>query len=192
MTEKPLPERVSSENMNGARFSRMLEGGDRRSIGNSNQVVARILKRPSRFRELIECLWSDDPIVRLRAADATEKVSVEKPQWLAPFKAELLGLADETTQAELRWHLALMLPRLPLTPLERGRVTVRLRNYLGDRSSIVKTCAIQGLAELATGDATLEANMIELLKKVSSTGTPAMKARSRKLLKQLEKRQQEE
>jgi hypothetical protein len=170
--------------MKSVAFSRILQGGDRRSIGNSNAVVARVLQQPNRVSELIECVWSDDPIVRMRAADATEKISVQKPSLLKAFKAELLGLADEATQAELRWHLAQILPRLPLTRVERGRVIARLREYLQDHSSIVKTFALQGLAELAEGDPTLESEMTELLEKVCRTGTPAMKARSRKLKKQ--------
>jgi hypothetical protein len=170
-------------------FMQLLSGVDRRSIGKSNQAVAQILKRPDRLAELIECMWGDDAIIRMRAADAAEKVSVQKPELLAPFKAELLGYADETTQAEMRWHMALMLPRLPLTPGERERARVRLREYLSDRSSIVKTCALQGLAELAMGDAAREGEMIDLLQKVGRTGTPAMKARSRKLLLRLQKQQ---
>jgi hypothetical protein len=168
-------------------FMQLLSGGDRRSIGKSNQVVAQILERPDRFAELIE--WSDDAIVRMRAADAAEKISVQRPELLAPFKAELLGCADETTQAEIRWHMALMLPRLPLSAGERERARVRLREYLSDRSSIVKTFALQGLAELAMGDAAREGEMMDLLQKVGRTGTPAMKARSRKLLLRLHKRQ---
>lgn len=170
--------------MKSAALNRILQGGDRRSIGNSNLVVAQILRQPDRLSELIECLWSDDPIVRMRAADATEKVSVQRPGLLKRFKPELLGLADEATQAELRWHLAQILPRLPLTRVERGRVMARLREYLQDHSSIVKTFALQGLAELAEGDPMLESEMTELLEKVCRTGTPAMKARSRKLIKQ--------
>ena len=173
--------------MKHVRFSLALQGGDRRSIGNSNQVAARILQQPDRLSELIECLWSDDPVVRMRAADAAEKISVQRPGLLKPFKAELLGLADETTQAEVRWHLALMLPRLPLTRLQRARAIAQLRQYLNDRSSIVKTFALQGLAELAKGDASLEGEMADLLEQCCRTGTPAMKARSRKLLKQFQK-----
>ncbi len=169
-------------------FSRILQGGDRRSIGESNQVAASILRSPQRLPELIECLWSEDPIVRMRAADTAEKVSVKRPDLLHPCKAELLGLADEATQAELRWHLALMLPRLSLTAAERGRAKSTLQRYLSDRSSIVKTFALQGMAELAKGDVSSEAEMIDLLERACRTGTPAMKARSRKLLKQFQKK----
>ena len=188
MKERPRREEGGPrQGMKRAPFSWMLQGGDRRSIGRSNLVAARILGQPHRLAELIECLRSDDPVVRMRAADAAEKVSVQKPQFLKPFKAELLRLADQTTQAELRWHLALMLPRLPLRPSERERVMGRFRDYLRDRSSIVRTCAIQGLTELSMGDPTLEPGMIRLLKKARRSGTPAMKARSRRLLEQLHK-----
>lgn len=172
-------------------LSAMLAGGDRRSIGHSNQVVARVLEKPESFPELIECLWSDDPVVRMRAADAAEKVSLKRPDLLKPFKAELLGLADETTQAEVRWHLALMIPRLPLTRADRERAIARLRDFLNDRSSIVKTFALQGLVELSQGEsnrrAEMQAEIMDLLQQFCSKGTPAMKARSRKLLKQLQK-----
>ncbi|MGA8030301.1 MAG: hypothetical protein WB992_24420 [Bryobacteraceae bacterium] len=100
-------------------FSLMLRGGDRRSIGSANELAALVLKEPESFPQLIECLWSDDPVVRMRGADAAEKVSLQRPDLLKPFKAELLGLADETIETELHWHLALMIPRLTLGRLER-------------------------------------------------------------------------
>jgi len=165
----------------------ILGGGDRRSIGKSDQVAAQILRQPNRFPELIESLWDDNAVVRMRAADAAEKISQREPNLLVPFKAELLGLAEETDQAELRWHLAAMLPRLPLTARERGRAVTTLRNYLEDHSSIVKTFAIQGLADLAKGNVNLESEMTDLLQQCCRTGTPAMKARSRRLLRQFEK-----
>ncbi|HTS35947.1 MAG TPA: hypothetical protein VMH04_09765 [Candidatus Solibacter sp.] len=166
-------------------FSKKLAGGDRRSIGNSNELVAAVLQRPELFPKLIEHLWSNDPIVRMRAADAVEKVSVKRPELLQAFKEELLGLADEATQAELRWHLALMLPRLHLTPAERMRAVSTVRPYLDDPSSIVRTCALQGMADLAEGNRKIEAEVVGFLEKALRNGTPAMKARARKLMARL-------
>jgi hypothetical protein len=173
--------------MKPAPLSQLLQGGDRRSIGNANKIAAQILRDARPLPELIECLWSDDPVVRMRAADAAEKISISRPDLLGPFKAELLGLASEATQAELHWHLALLLPRLTLTKSERERARTTLQRYLSDRSSIVKTCALQGMAELSKGEAQEEAEMLDLLEQVTRTGTPAMKARSRKLMKQFQK-----
>lgn len=163
----------------------MLSGGDRRSIGRSDAAVKLVLRHPDRFAELVECLWGEDPVLRMRAADAAEKVSANKPRLLDRHKAELLGLLAEAEQIELRWHLALMIARLPLTAPERQRATEALECYLDDRSSIVKTFALQGLADLARSDAAFCPHVKQLLENAAHRGTPAMKARARKLLKQL-------
>lgn len=163
----------------------LLRGSDRRSIGRSNEVVQLVLREPRRFADLIKCLWNDDPLVRMRAADAAEKISVAKPGLLKPFKVELLGLLCETEQIELRWHLALMLPRLTLTGLERDRAVAGLQRYLEDRSSIVRTCALQALVELSRRDSSLRELARKTLEGSLRTGTAAMKARSRKLLKEM-------
>ena len=163
-----------------------LKGGDRRSIGRANQVAAIIANKPQLFPELVSSLWSDDPVVRMRAADAAEKVSRKQPQLLRPHKRELLGLLGEAEQAELRWHLAAMVPRLGLTASERCRAAATLERFLQDRSSIVKASALQGLADLAMNDHEMRAGVVEKLREASRKGTQAMRARSRKLLAKLE------
>jgi hypothetical protein len=164
----------------------MLKGGDRRSIGKASQTAKLVSSDPQRFAELLECLWNENPIVRMRAADAAEKVTVTRPELLNPHKQELLGLLAEAEQIELRWHLALMVPRLALTGPERERAAAALQHYLQDRSSIVKTFALQGLADLAKQDASLREPVRRTLEESLRTGTPAMKARARKLLKELQ------
>ena len=163
----------------------LLSGGDRRSVGRSDSVVTTVLAQPALFRSLIQGMWDKDPIVRMRAADAAEKASLKKPELLRPFKAELLGLLAEANEQELRWHLAQMVPRLALTASERAQAASLLRTYLDDRSSIVKTFAMQALADLADADETLLPETIELLHQLTRTGTPAMRARGRRLLARL-------
>jgi len=167
---------------------KLLEGGDRRTIGRSDEVAAMVSKNPGLFPQLITGLWSSDPLVRMRAADAAEKFTRENREFLQPYKKELLGLMAETRQQELRWHLAAMIPRLRLSARERQRAASLLESYLEDRSSIVKTSALEGLADLARHDASLQPKVIELLRESIRNGTPAMKARSRKLVLQLEGR----
>lgn len=122
----------------------------------------------------------------MRAADAAEKITVTQPELLKSHKQELLGLLDEAEQIELRWHLALMVPRLELSEPERARTAAALQRYLEDRSSIVKTFALQGLADLARQDARLRETAKRILEESLRTGTAAMKARARKLLKELQ------
>ena len=122
----------------------------------------------------------------MRAADALEKISREHPVLLQAYKAQLLALAAETTQQEVRWHLALMIPRLRLTISECRRVAELLQRYVEDRSSIVNTFAMQGLSDLTRQDATLRPMVLELLRALTRSGTPAMRARGRILLGQME------
>jgi hypothetical protein len=164
----------------------MLRGGDRRSIGKSNQIAKLVLAEPKRFAELVACLWEEDPLVRMRAADAAEKVSLKRPELLKPHKGELLGLLAEAEQIELRWHLAAIVPRLDLSAPERRLAAAALQHCLEDRSSIVKTFAMQGLVDLARLDPGLRETAKQILEEALLTGTPAMKARARKLLKGLQ------
>jgi hypothetical protein len=166
----------------------LLGGGDRRSIGRADEVAARVAKAPQLFPQLIAALWSEEPTVRMRAADATEKVTRINPGLLGAHKKELLGLLAEVIDKESRWHLAVIVPRLFLNARERQRAASLLREYLKNRSSIVKTFALQGLADLSENDASLRTAVLELLRAGARTGTPAVKARSRKLLLNLEQK----
>jgi hypothetical protein len=165
----------------------LLEGGDRRSTGRSDRVAAAVSNDPRLLPKLISGLWSPNPLVRMRAADAAEKVTRKNPGLLTPYKKELLGLMTEATQQELRWHLAAMIPRLPLNATERQLAMSVLNGYLEDRSSIVKTFALQGLVDLADADASIRSGVIDILRDATRNGTPAMKARGRKLLLRLER-----
>jgi len=166
-----------------------LRGGDRRSIGEAGRVAALASHDKKTFRKLVKALWDEDPLIRMRAADAIEKASAQNKNkdLLQPFKRELLGLLAEATQQELRWHLAQMIPRLELTRQERSRAAEALRVYLDDRSSIVKTWALNALAELVMQDDSLGPEVIELLRHAVRSGTPAMRARAKHLLRRLDR-----
>src|ERR1035441_1582065 len=99
----------------------LAEGHHRLSIGRCREVAALVLAHPRKVAQMIECLWDEDPGVANRAADALEKLSCERPAVLVPWKSSLLGLLAEVTQNKLRWHLALIVPRLALNPPECRR-----------------------------------------------------------------------
>lgn len=161
-----------------------LTGGNRGSIGRSNEVVAAVLARPALFPALFAGFSNDDPVIRMRAADAIEKITTQRPELLQPFKRKLLAIAGGSDQQEVRWHSALMLPRLTLTRAERAVVRDILFDYLRDKSSIVKTFAMQALWDLAAADPKLKAQIIPLIEELTLVGTAAMRARGRKLLGQ--------
>jgi hypothetical protein len=53
----------------------LLTGGDRRTIGRAGRVAEMVCSDPKLFPELMAGLWSEDALVRMRAADAAEKVT---------------------------------------------------------------------------------------------------------------------
>lgn len=161
---------------------RKLRGGDRRSIGHVPEVVREVLKKPELAGELVAGIVSDDPVLRMRAADALEKVSKERPALLGPFKDILLDTAADSDQQEVRWHLAQMLPRLELSRKELDGVVSVLLGYLSDRSSIVTVCALQALVELSARDRDLRSAMKPVVERACRHGSPAMRSRGRKLL----------
>jgi hypothetical protein len=168
-----------------------LEGGDRRSIGNSEEVVQTVSKNPALFEELFSGLLADDPVVRMRAADAIEKITRARPELLQPWKNMLLSTASAFKEKELRWHVAQLIPRLRLTGTERKLAEQILMDYLEDGSSIVKTFSMQALVELAAGDEQRLTQLTPLIERLARTGTAAMRSRGRKLLKQLRRRSSE-
>lgn len=164
----------------------MLLAGHRMAPGLSPEVAAQLLKRPRMAGQLVALLWDADQGVANRAADALERASYHKPELLRRWKDALLGRMADATANKLRWNLALIIPRVPLTVSETERAAAVLRSWLEDRSSIVKTAAMQGLAGLTHWNPALLPEMLDMLRILSRSGTPAMRARGRILLKKLE------
>ena len=152
-------------------------------------MVEGVLQSRRRLPALIECLLDPDAAVRMRAADALEKVSLTRARDIDRYAPVLIDLLAQTEQQEMQWHLAALLPRLRLSHRERRRTAELLQNCLEARSSIVKTFALQGLFDLSLCETSLKPTVIGLLRAAEKSGTPAMKARSRKLLARLEENQ---
>ena len=162
-----------------------LEGGDRRSIGRVSEVVAEVVNNPSLFEVVFNAMLSDDPIIRMRSADAVEKITAKHPEYLQPYRKKLIQQVAKINQQEVRWHVAQMFPRLELSKEERAVIVEILLDYLNDKSKIVKTFSMQALADFAERDASLRFEVIKLLEELTRTGSPAMRSRGRKLLKKL-------
>jgi hypothetical protein len=171
-----------SPRLSASALRRDLGGGDRRSLGGVSAVLQRDSRHPGLVALLVRLLEDGDSLVRMRAADALEKLTAARPLLLRRFTGRLLRLAGGAEQQELRWHLAQIMPRLRLTARQRVGCVRTLRRYLEDRSSIVRTCALHALAELAQCSRSLRPQVEELVQEALRTGTPAMRARARLLL----------
>ncbi len=162
-----------------------LAGGDRRSIGQADHVVAEVLAAPGRFAEIVAGLADADPVARMRAADVAEKASRARADLIAPHKAALLALMATGPDKEVRWHLAQIAPRLPLDADEREAAVARLIDWLDDESRIVQASALTALADLSQGDPALRRKVIALAETRLASGPPALRARARRTIAEL-------
>ena len=161
-------------------------GRHRLDGGRAREVAALVRAQPRKTSQLIECLWDEDAGIANRAADALERATYHRPNIAARWTESLIGLMADAEQNKLRWNLALSVPRLKLTVGEARRVAATLRTYLDDKSSIVKTAAMHGLTGLTWHDPSLLPEVLDILRVLSRSGTPAMRARGRILLRALE------
>jgi hypothetical protein len=164
-----------------------LTGGDRRSIGSSRLIAAQVLRNPELFAVIWSGIFVADPVIRMRSADAIEKVTASRPDLLAPHKKELLKKVTQIDQQEVRWHAAQLLGRVTLTAREREQAVEILLDWLKAKSNIVRVCALQTLADFVANDSKLRPLVLQILQSVEQTGSAAVRSRARKLLQKFAK-----
>ena len=162
-----------------------LQGGDRRSIGRANEVAQEIEDNPLLFDPVFDGLTNDDPVVRMRAADAIEKVTQSKPELLSDYTSTVISLLNNTKQQEVCWHLAQIAPRLKYNKSQEKEIIECLKSYLAHKSKIVQVSAMESLAILAEKNNTLLNEVTKIITKHEATGSPAIQSRGLKLLKRL-------
>lgn len=168
-----------------------LAGGDPLTLGRTVAVAAQVLARPELIDELFDGIAGDDEAIRNRSIDALERVSVERPDLLRPYKRELLTRVSRIGHWAVRSHLCQVLARLDnYTPAERRRTIALARSWLNDPSSIVKAVALDCLVQLslAPGFGAERAAATAMVEECAMHGaTAALRARARLLRTQLAK-----
>ncbi|WP_245593399.1 ACT domain-containing protein [Azospirillum halopraeferens] len=160
--------------------------GDRRTVGDSPTVADDVAAEPALLPELVECLVHPDAGVRMRAADALERVTRTDPRAVDPFVDRLLDEAAVAEQAEVRWHLAQILPRLTLDEARRWRAAGLMTQWFERAESrIVRTSALQAMVDLADGYGPLRDVAAEMMRRALDSGVPSLAARARRILKPL-------
>jgi hypothetical protein len=165
---------------------RILAEGDLRTVGRVTEVLKAVADKPDLFDDLIWAMANSDPGIRMRASDAVEKITRTQPEYLQSHKAFLLKMVTESSQQEVRWHLAQILPRLDLTPQERSRAAEELFGFLDDPSKIVQTNALQALVDLAWEDDELFPRVRAAVEVLAEEGSPAVSNRAGKLFIELD------
>ena len=163
-----------------------LKGGDLRSIGRSDDVVGDILENPDLFPEVFEGMLSEDPVVRMRSADAVEKASSRHPEYLQPLKRRLIEDVSKIRQKEVRWHVAQMFAYLEVDASEKEEIARILFSYVDESESrIVKVNSLQTLADLAGDNERLKERVLEVIRREMVDSSPSLVSRGRKLIAEL-------
>lgn len=174
------------ETMSMSPVLQKLKGGDLRSKGKSEEVVQDILKNPQLFGELFEGMLLDDPIVRMRAADAIEKVSSIRPEYLQPFKDRLINEVSKIRQQEVRWHVAQMFSYLEVNKEERNKIIEILFSWIdSEKSKIVIVNSMQTLAKFGEKNKDIRVNVLRRIEEIIKTGSPAIVSIGKKLINKL-------
>lgn len=165
------------------RIEAALSGGNPRSLGRADEVAAIVLADPALLDELFACLGSPDDIVRMRAADALEKVCRQHPEWVEPYVDRLLRDASAIDQPSVQWHLAQMLGEVHLTGGRRELAAAILRRNLEQASDwIVLNYSLQVYATFVRDDPSLRDDFVAQLVRHQAGAHTSVRKRATALL----------
>ncbi|SMF26736.1 uracil-DNA glycosylase family protein [Pseudobacteriovorax antillogorgiicola] len=167
----------------GQSIVRILSNPDRRTVQGVDQAVRLIRVSPDRIEELIDCVFHQESVVAMRAADALEKINRSHPYLLKPYKKRILTIPKKQACKEARWHWCQVVPGLDLTDKQAQAVYETMAIFLEDPSSILRTFALQGIVDLAVTYPKFIVSAKHHIEAALSKGTKAMQARARKLAK---------
>lgn len=129
--------------------------------------------------ECMAALFDPALSISLPAAKDLVKICREPPLILQQHKSELIELIAQTPHMELKWQLALMLPRLELNDDEAGIVWDRLMTWACDKkeSRILRTNSVQGLFELLPKIPELQTDFDLAVRDIYRENIPSINAR---------------
>jgi hypothetical protein len=139
----------------------------------------------TRIRALVRELFGEDVEVRKRAADVARRITDRDGRLLERYADELAGLLETlpVEESRTRWHLALVVPRVAHTRMQRLRAARTMSLLAGDESNVVRCSAVEGLGLLALEEASLRDEAEEMIERFLREGTKAMKCRARAVMR---------
>jgi TPR repeat protein len=125
------------------------EGGKTNSLGRAAEVITSVLQDERRLEELYNCLFAEDAWVRMRAADALEKICRDHPEWIAPYIDRLQKDFSDNSQPSIQWHIAQIYQQVALTAAQKSVAIAWLQKLVStkDVDWIVSANAMETLAQ---------------------------------------------
>ncbi|HSR67936.1 MAG TPA: hypothetical protein VLU25_08330 [Acidobacteriota bacterium] len=164
---------------------RLLAEPDLRTLGRAREIAQEVLARPEMLEEVVEAFLSDDPVLRSRAGHILKKAARQCPEEVQPYKQILIEEAAGIEQMHVREAFAVSVTKLELNQADVARLYDIFLSYLQDRASVVRTVAMQGLVDLCEMEPRYYPRVTPLIERLTKTGSAAMRARGRHLLKKL-------
>jgi hypothetical protein len=163
----------------------MLAGGHHNSLGRTQEVVGIVIGDKRRLDELFACLDCPDQLVRLRAADALEKVCRERNAWFVPHIDRIVAEIGRIDQPSVQWHTAQILDHLlpDLTDEQRRHAAHLLRDYLDESDDwIVLNTSVGILTGWADSDPELTRSLRPRLERLTGDRRRSVARRATKCL----------
>ncbi|MGB4767806.1 MAG: hypothetical protein WBP22_00955 [Candidatus Saccharimonas sp.] len=108
----------------------LAEDGKKNSLGRVNDVINDTLASPARLEELYLAMFAADAWVRMRAADAFEKICRVHPEWIIAYIDRIQAELGASQQASIQWHIAQIYCEVELSDLQMKRALSWLETTL--------------------------------------------------------------
>lgn len=168
----------------GDEVRELLASGGSRGLGNCVRVVELVERDERAIASLVESMDDTDCTIAARAADVLEEATEERPELLAPYKKKLLAHLRNDDIADVRWHIAQMIPRLSLTVAERKRALAKLEEWMAEGNAFVRVAAMQSAVDIAAGQrGELERLLVKVDDYAKDDASAAVRARARRLVR---------
>ena len=158
---------------------RLLSGGDRRGIAQSNRVRRLVEADPSLVSELAALTRDQDWLVAQRAVDLLEKLAHDHPDWIKPHKKVFIGPLAESDKWEIRLQIVRALPLFKWSPAQAKRVEAILIENVSFAQTFVRAWALDGLATLAEKKTSLMPMVRKRLREFERSSSKALQARAK-------------
>jgi HEAT repeat protein len=132
--------------------------------------------------ELVRLLRDKDKVVVERAARTLKKIAERDGEALFAWRKKLLDEAFRAVDVRVQWNLTVVIGKLPLKGADKALAVDLMFERLQDRSGLNRTMAMQALMDLSEQDRPLRARVMPVVLEFLEEGTPAMRARARRLL----------
>lgn len=162
-----------------------LAANSSRYLGCANEVAIEALTHSKRVTQLVEALMDKRQLVQHRAANALKKIQRSNPALLKPFAKQILRATITTEHLHTRWNLTIIVGELPLRGRDKSLAIDLMFEALASRSALERVFALQALTNYAQDDAALRTRLHPILQQALTDPSAAIRARARKLLKQL-------